>query len=206
MILKTTNIHSKLFPSFIWKGDEKNIYLTFDDGPHPEATQSVIKVLDKEKIKATFFLIGKNIIKYPNLVSTLVSEGHTIANHSYFHNRTTSFSLSKLKNELKNTDDLLLAHSKSRVKLYRPPYGFFTWNTKNVATQLNYKVCMWTLLSGDFYGWEKDKIINHTIKNITNGSIIVFHDNEKTKNVISQTLQEIIPRLGDMGYKFSTLK
>ncbi len=206
MILTTTNIHSKLFPLFIWKGDEKNIYLTFDDGPHPEATQSVIEVLDKNKIKATFFLIGKNIIKYPNLVSTLVSEGHTIANHSYSHNRVTSLFFSKLKNEVKNTDELLLSHSKSRVKLYRPPYGFFNWNTKKVATQLDYKVCMWTLLSGDFLGWNKDKIIDYTINNITNGSIIVFHDNEKTKNEISQTLQEIIPRLVDMGYKFSTLK
>ncbi|MDA0987349.1 MAG: polysaccharide deacetylase family protein [Bacteroidetes bacterium] len=205
MILTTSEIHKKLFPTFLWQANNQNIYLTFDDGPHPFTTLKVLEALNKYSIKATFFLIGKNIINQPLIVKNIIAEGHSIANHSYNHKRSSSFSYSELKSEILLTDQLLNQISSNSLKYFRPPFGFFTWNTKKVASTLNYKVCMWSLLSGDFYGWNKNKIINNVKTNIKNGSIIVFHDNHKTKDTIYESLVELIPQLLDIGYKFSNL-
>ena len=187
------------FPSLVCRKEnsENNIWLTFDDGPTPKVTPYILQVLKQVKIKATFFLVGEQIEKFPNLVNDILSGGHLIANHSYSHKNGWLTSKEKYLKDIDRCQQLI-----PQNKLFRPPYGKIT--TAQISSlKGNYKIILWDVLSWDFSKKTiPRRVKKNVLKNTTNGSIIVFHNNHnsyKNLTILEETLQELKKR----GFGFS---
>ncbi len=207
MISHTGVVHSFLFPSLLWRMESDSIYLTFDDGPHPAATPAVLKMLKAENIKATFFLTGSHVREHPSLVRNIFEEGHTLAIHGYTHRRSLAFSKKETVREILETEDAISKTGSRGAKLFRPPFGFFLWTTLAAAKALNYKIVMWTTLTGDFRrDWSDEKVVSTALSKLSGGSILVLHDNELTNSRLRNILPEIIARIRDRGFTFQAIK
>jgi peptidoglycan/xylan/chitin deacetylase (PgdA/CDA1 family) len=193
-------IAKMFFPSGIWKGKETNsIYLTFDDGPSPEVTPWVLDLLKRLDIKATFFLVGKNVQELPDLLDRIISEGHQIGNHTMNHECGTKTSLNSY---IASVNEAGL-HIKS--DLFRPPYGKITRNQFKKLIDDGKKIVFWSWLSYDFdKSISPQKIIQKATK-IKGGDILVFHDSEKSFLNLKNSLIEIIEQLKNRGFEFKTL-
>ena len=200
MFVKTPSLTKYLFPSLVWKKntDQKKIWITFDDGPHEKVTPFLINVLEKFDIKATFFIIGKQAKKYPELVKLIINNGHKIGNHSFSH--LNGFST----NNYKYLEDIEQAKKYISSDIFRPPYGKITpFQIKNLKK--NFKIIMWDIMSWDFKeNIYPNKIYKNVIDNVENGSIILFHNNLKSYKNLKKSLEIILEKLEDKGYQFST--
>ena len=188
------SIIRKLFPGLVWTiPNEKNqVFLTFDDGPDPEVTPWILDTLGKYNAKATFFCLGKNVEKYPDLFERIKKEGHAVGNHSYSH-------LDGWKTRNKDYfEDVEKADKLIGRNLFRPPYGRIK-PSQIRELKKKYKIVMWDVLSGDFDpGKKTNKRLENIIQVTKSGSIIVFHDNVTTTH---DFIMEAIKYL--QGYKFS---
>ena len=201
MLVKTPWLLRILYPSIIWKKNNKNnnIWLTFDDGPCPEATPTILKILQTENIKATFFLIGEKIYENPKLYSEIISQGHFVANHSFSHKNGWLTKHDAYIEDVKRCQQLMEDNT-----LFRPPYGKLSFRQQKSINK-HYKIILWDILSMDFKeNIAKDKIINNVLENVEPGSIIVFHNNLKSFANLKLTLKEIILELKKNGFIFST--
>lgn len=173
---------------------QKEIYLTFDDGPHPEITPWVLAELKKYNAKATFFLVGENASKYPEVVQSILDHGHHIGNHTYNHIKGWNTSAYKYyKNTLKCEDQF---HS----SLFRPPYGRIT-RAQHKRLSKRYKIIMWSVLSGDYdRKLSPKKIVRGVINNTVPGSVIVFHDSEKAEKNLRNSLPKVLMHLSKKGF------
>lgn len=189
----------------IWRMPGKKIYITFDDGPHA-ITPNILDILKKHSIRATFFLSGKNIAGYEEIVQRISSEGHSIGIHAFQHSRMLAFSKEKTKKEIEQTSQLISKLISQKIRLFRPPFGMVSWNTIAAAKELEFFVIMWSCLTGDFLPWEHERIINNSLKNIRNGSILVFHDNALTEHKIIAILDEVIPKIKQLGFEFGVIR
>lgn len=200
MFVKTPSLAEFLFPSIIWKNKttEKKIWLTFDDGPDEVITVFLLNVLKKLQIKATFFLIGKQVEKYPLLTKMILDNGHYIGNHSYSH---INGLLKSNKNYLSDIDR---AQQFINSKIFRPPYGKIRpIQLRNLKRQ--YKIIMWDVFSWDFKeNISSEKLYTNVINNVEKGSIIVFHNNMKSYRNLNKNLEKILLKLQKEGYSFST--
>ena len=181
--IKTHSIIKKIFKNFVWDipNNENKIFLTFDDGPTPEITNWVLDELKKYNAKATFFCIGNNIQKQPEIYQNIIKEGHSVGNHTFDH-------LNGWKNNAKKyIENVLLAENiiNAKPKLYRPPYGKIKPSQASKLRKLGYKIIMWDVLSADFDNEiTPEKCLQNVLSNIKSGSIIVFHDSKKaSKNL-----------------------
>ena len=189
-----------LFPSGIWKGKESDsIYLTFDDGPNPEVTPWVLDLLNEFQIKATFFLVGKNVKDYPELLNRIISEGHQIGNHTMNHECGTKTGLNSYITSVSQAE----IHIQS--DLFRPPYGKITRNQFKKLLDGGKKIVFWSWLSYDFDKNISPKKIIQKAKDIKGGDILVFHDSEKGFPNLKNSIIEIIEQLKSRGLKFKTL-
>ena len=190
-----------LFPSLVWRKEtrDKEIWLTFDDGPTPEVTPWILSVLKKENVKATFFLVGQQIEEFPELLSTIVKDGHTIANHSYSHKNGWLTNKEEYLEDIENCQKLM-----PNNKLFRPPYGKITKAQITVLKE-KYKIILWNLLSYDFHqNTTPKRVQENIIKNTTPGTIIVMHNNQMSFKNIQPILEKTIQQLKSEGYNFST--
>jgi len=206
MITHTGFVHELLFPSLVWKMPSKKIFLTFDDGPHPVATPRVLDVLKSHSVHATFFLTGNNIKGNEEIVRRIESEGHSIGIHAYHHRRSLAFSKHQTIEEIKHTADALRSIVRQPIRLFRPPFGFFSGNTIAAAKELGFLLVMWSCLTGDFRRWPNDKIVSTALHRITHGSILVFHDNDLTSNKISEIISRTITQIRNNGYEFGAIR
>lgn len=179
------------------------VALTFDDGPNPETTEQILEVLKKENVKATFFMLGKNVGKYPQIVKKAKDENHEIETHGQTH-----FSLlsllppQKITSELKKSIAIIQETTGAKPAFFRPPHGFKTsWMTK-AAAKLNLKTITWTIDTFDWKEKNPTKIIKRCQK-AGGGDIILMHD---TKEITTRTLPTIIKLLKAKGFKLVTLK
>lgn len=193
----------KLYPGAIWRMDpnEKSVYLTFDDGPIPEVTPWVLELLDKHDIKATFFMVGDNIRKHPDVFQMVIDRGHRIGNHTFNHIRGFEY-LSD--NYLANTDK---ANELMKTDLFRPPHGHMRWGQYFVLKR-RYKIIMWDLVTRDYSKKLRGpQVLANVMRYARNGSIITFHDSLKSWN--NGNLQYALPRaldfLEEEGYEFKLL-
>ena len=192
------------YPTLTWHKNrkEKTIYLTFDDGPIPVVTPYVLNTLKKFNAQATFFCIGENIDKYPEIFSEVVSAGHTIGNHTYNHLKGWKTSDADYLNNIKKCSEF------TGSKLFRPPYGRIKKSQISAINQQipEAEIIMWDVLSGDFdQSISAQKCISNVLKNSTNGSIIVFHDSLKAFGQLKQSLPIILEKLTTQGFVFRKL-
>lgn len=199
--VKTPVLLKKIFPNQVWSipAQEKKLYLTFDDGPTPGITEWVLDELAKYKAKASFFLVGKNIEQYPEIVQRIKTEGHAAGNHTYNHvNGWQTATSSYIKNSLKCSELL-------DTNLFRPPYGRITQMQTRIMNN-RYKIIMWDVLSGDFdHSVSKDKVLNNVLKNTESGSIIVFHDSVKAQPRMQYALPRVLEHYSEQGFRFEKL-
>jgi peptidoglycan/xylan/chitin deacetylase (PgdA/CDA1 family) len=189
-----------LFPSGIWKGKESDsIYLTFDDGPNPEVTPWVLDLLNEFQIKATFFLVGKNVKDYPELLNRIISEGHQIGNHTMNHECGTKTGINTYISSVSQAEIYI------QSDLFRPPYGKITRNQFKKLLDGGKKIVFWSWLSYDFDKNISPKKIIQKAKDIKGGDILVFHDSEKGFPNLKNSIIEIIEQLKSRGLKFKTL-
>lgn len=167
----------------------KEIALTFDDGP-TEFTPKFLDILKENHIKATFFCIGKQIEKHPEIFKRIISEGHTIGNHTYSHSNQTGFlSSAKMVEEIKKCDDVMLKTGNLKTDLYRPPFGVTNPNIAKAIRQTGKKSIGWNVRSLDTITEDENRIYRKVTKRLKPGSIILLHDtSEKTYNVLVNLL------------------
>lgn len=205
---KTPLIIQKLFSSLIWKvnATEKVIYPTFDDGPIPELTHEILKILKDFNAKATFFCVGENIKKYPEIFKAIIEDGHSVGNHTFNHLKAWKIDFDEY---LKNVDLCQLEmekHLQLKRKLFRFPYGQFDFKLARALKKRNYDLIMWDVLSKDYnISISSDRILQKSIEKSEDGSIIVFHDNLKAKDKILQFLPLYLKHFSDIGFKFKKL-
>jgi polysaccharide deacetylase family sporulation protein PdaB len=193
----------------VWevKTEKKLVALTFDDGPSPTFTSQILNLLDQYNAKATFFIIGKEAEKYPNLIMREFKEGHEIANHTYSHQEVTEMSEYELKVELRQTHKIIQQIIGEDVKLFRPTSGYYADYIVRVARSLDYTVIIWTW-GQDSRDWTQrngELIAKRIIKTVKPGDIILFHDRGGDRSNTIKALQIILPVLKEKGYKFVTV-
>jgi len=186
-----------LYPSLTWERDtaEKLVYLTFDDGPHPEITHWTMDILRQYEFKATFFCIGDNLLKFPQVAQDIEDSGHRIGNHTLHH--LSGFG-TPTEDYIKNVEDWSMERSS---QLFRPPYGRIKRKQIN-ALKEDYEIVMWSILSWDFQrNINREKILRRMKKGVRSGSIIVFHDSEKAEANLKAILPPFCEFLQDEGYR-----
>jgi peptidoglycan/xylan/chitin deacetylase (PgdA/CDA1 family) len=206
--VKTNKWIKKVFSNLVWDipNLDKKIYLTFDDGPIPEVTEWVLDLLKSEDIKATFFCIGDNIKKHPEVYKRILADGHQTGNHTFNHlNGWKTNTKSYLENfKLSETE-----HSKLNTEhsfLFRPPYGKIKPSQSKAIRQLGYKIIMWDVLSYDFDSTiSVEKCLENVISNTEQGSIIVFHDSLKAEKNLKYALPKAIQILKNKGFVFDVI-
>lgn len=190
-LLRIPELIRKLLPDSLWEmpNDEQNpkIFLTFDDGPHPEATPFVLENLKQYNAKATFFCIGKNVIEYPALFEQILENGHSVGNHTHTHLKGSS---TKVKEYV---EDVQKAASFISSPLFRPPYGRIKSMQAKALKKLNYKIVMWSLLSGDFdQSITPQRCLENVVLHLKPGDIVVFHDSQKAWQNLNYTLPKVL--------------
>jgi peptidoglycan/xylan/chitin deacetylase (PgdA/CDA1 family) len=195
----------KLFSNYVWSipNNENKVYLTFDDGPTPEITEWTLSQLKKYNAKATFFCIGDNIRKFPEIFEKIVAEGHHIGNHTFNHLKGWKTKKEKyIENAaICNSEILKSSIFNLQSKLFRPPYGKIKPSQSKVLRKLGYKIIMWDVLSEDYDSTiSPEKCLENVLKNVTSGSIIVFHDSKKAYRNLEYALPRTLEFLKEKGF------
>lgn len=206
-LAKTPRIIMRILSNYTWcfSSSKKEIYLTFDDGPTPEVTEFVLNQLDKYQAKGTFFCIGKNIKNHPEIFKRIITDGHSIGNHTQNHfNGWKKSTEDYLENVLK-CEKIISKHT-TKSNLFRPPYGKIKSNQAKKLINNSYKIIMWDVLSGDFdKSLSKEKCLQNVLKNSKKGSIIVFHDSIKASEKLYYILPKILEEFSKKGYQFKAI-
>ena len=198
-----------MYPGLLW--DHRNgrtntldLYITFDDGPVPEITDFVLETLEKYQAKATFFCVGENIQKHPQVYEALLAHKHTTGNHTYNH-----------LNGWKTADDIyvknirrceaVMQQKAGEKKLFRPPYGKIKRSQiRQISNE--YQIVMWHLLSGDFDpNFNAEKCLKKCIAHSQSGTIIIFHDSHKAEKNLKYVLPRYLDHFAGAGYRFLSL-
>ncbi len=191
-------LYRLLFPEAIWRiprRGRKVAYLTFDDGPIPEVTPWVLDVLDKYHVKATFFLVGDNVRRHPELLEEIKRRGHSFGNHTMHHLPGFRTSFHRYARDIAEADRLIDSH------LFRPPHGLMMWDQARKIKE-HYGIIMYDVVTRDYNrNLSPEKIIKIVKRYTRNGSIIVFHDSVKSWYNLRHSLAECIEWLKHVGYE-----
>lgn len=194
-----------MFPGVIFRRpsslkDSGDVFITFDDGPIPEATPTVLDILDRFNVKATFFMVGQNIEKHPQIKEDVVKRGHRIANHSMHHIRGLKISPEDYLR------DVEICEAFTGSKIYRPPHGWLTPRQLKILKDNGYCVVMYDLITRDYSKRLKSRNVVDNVKRYArDGSIIVFHDSKKSIDKLTTALPESLQWLKDKGFRFKLL-
>lgn len=196
-----------LMPLAVWRkrsretNGEKVVYLTFDDGPIPEVTPEVLDILKREQVPATFFMVGENAQRYPELVDRVRHEGHKIGNHTFHHLKGWGRGIATYLADVDRCDMVL-----GGTRLFRPPYGRVRVPQLLGLKRRGYKVFLWDVLTHDYSSLMSEEAMVNVVKEYTReGSIIVFHDSVKSGERMLKALPEVIHWLKDEGYTLHSL-
>jgi peptidoglycan/xylan/chitin deacetylase (PgdA/CDA1 family) len=194
-----------LFPSIMWRTKSQAIHLTFDDGPHRIATPKVLDILSKRNIHATFFLVGANVQRNPEIAAELVRRGHTIGTHGQTHRSLIFKPFNQQLQEIRRANEVVKELLNLQPNYFRPPYGYFDTRTLRVARNENQTVVMWDVDPHDFSARRPGHIPATVSKQAKEGSILLLHDNEHTAGTVDQYLDPLIAALSDRGFVFAAL-
>jgi peptidoglycan/xylan/chitin deacetylase (PgdA/CDA1 family) len=203
-----------LIPSCTWRkeGQGKVIYLTFDDGPNPEITAWVMDELKKHQIKATFFCVGDNLRKFPEVAKRLLTEGHQIGNHTMHHIKGWKYNNDDYLEDVENCEKEIrkiqeqFENKTAQSRLFRPPYGQIKPSQIKLLRERGYEIIQWSDLSCDYdKHLNCEKSLSALVKNAKPGSIVVFHDSEKAEHQLKQILPSYLEAMLAEGFTFETL-
>lgn len=186
------------------KNSQMKIALTFDDGPHPVYTREILDILREYNIRATFFVIGENVEKYPELVEQELAEGHEVGNHTYSHCHLSEVAPEKIIREIEACEATVYQLCEYRTKLFRPPEGVLPEAIHDYTANADYTVVLWSI---DTYDWAHnpiDRIMENVRRNADPGDIILMHDSVND-SLTPDALRQVIPYLLSEGYSFVTV-
>ncbi len=197
-----TRILEIIYPRFLWRmpAEEPCIYLTFDDGPVPEITLGVLDILHKYNAKATFFCVGDNIRKHPDVFQQVVDAGHGIGNHTHNHLNGWKTPVEEYLLNISKAEEHYATH------LFRPPYGRIK---KEQARRIlpDYTIVMWSVLTRDYSpALSPEKCLKNAIQKTKNGSIVLFHDSLKAQKNLEYVLPRYLAHFSALGYRFEKLE
>lgn len=207
-VLPENDVFGRVF--YNMQTTQKIVALTFDDGPNPPYTEQLLDVLKENHVSATFFLIGQNVEKHPELVKRIAAEGHQLGNHTYHHMDLLKADRKLIADEVDRTNQAIIAASGITPHLVRPPHGFRDPVVMEMMAERNLKVVEWSVMSRDWLNPGVDTIVERTISKVKNGSIILLHDGDgiAAQDSRAQTIEatrRIIQILSAQGYKFVTV-
>ncbi|MFI3327850.1 MAG: polysaccharide deacetylase family protein [Rikenellaceae bacterium] len=184
----------RLMPDLIWELEGQDaLYLTFDDGPTPGITEWILATLDKYNAKATFFVLGRNVEMYPDLYQQIVDRGHAVGNHTYSHMKGWGSAMERYIEDIDFAGDFV------RTNLYRPPYAQITPAQARCIGK-RYKIIMWDVLSRDYSNQVSPaQCLKNVTKYMRSGSVVVFHDSEKSFKNMSYALPRVLEKAVEMG-------
>ena len=199
MIIEQPSVYLRwLYPGALWRMDrhDRSVYLTFDDGPIPEATPIILDILRRYDIHATFFMVGDNVRKYPELYQQIVEGGHQVGNHTHNHISGLRRTLHEYSYNVEHANAYIKSH------LFRPPHGWMRLIQHRLLRR-RYKVVMWDLVTRDYSKWmTAEDVVNNVKRYARSGSIITFHDSQKSIEKLKIALPESIEWLREQGYAF----
>ena len=199
MIIEQPAVYLRwLYPRALWRMDrhEKAVYLTFDDGPTPETTPTILDILRKYQIRATFFMVGDNVRKYPEQYKSIVADGHQVGNHTHNHISGLRRTFHEYSYNVEHANAYIRSH------LFRPPHGWMRIIQYYLLIK-RYKVVMWDLVTRDYSKWTTaEDVVNNVRRYARNGSIITFHDSLKSIEKLKIALPKSIEWLREQGYEF----
>ena len=194
-------LYRMLFPETVWRIHSKphTVYLTFDDGPIPEVTPWVLDTLDRYGIKATFFCVGENVKRNPNLFAEVLRRGHSVGNHTMNHMQGARVSTKVYLHNVFTANELI------HTTLFRPPHGLLRWAQSKVLRS-RFGIIMYDLVSHDYSRkLTGEQVLDNVKRNVRNGSIIVFHDSLKAEKNMKYALPRAIEWLREQGYNFDKI-
>lgn len=206
--IKTNAFVKKIFSNYIWDvpNGENKIYLTFDDGPTPEITEWVLEELQKYNAKATFFCIGHNIQKYPEIFPKVIEKGHSIGNHTFNHLNGWKTPINEYIENVSLCQSEILNLQSQICNLFRPPYGKIKLSQSKKLRKFGFKIIMWDVLSADYdQTISPEKCLVNVLRNVKSGSIIVFHDSVKAFPNLEYTLPKALEILTKRGFLFERI-
>lgn len=200
----------RLYPGATWRRSSAysavaeeargTIYITFDDGPIPEVTPRILEILREKNVKATWFMVGDNVRKYPQLLDLVRQDGHAVGNHTFHHLPGLQTSLAEYLEDVTRCDELV--HS----RLFRPPYGRSRLSQRRELRNAGYEVVLWDVLTHDYNPhYTPERMMTILRKYSRPGSIVVFHDSIRSNERMLQTLPMAIDWWREQGYVFATL-
>lgn len=191
---------------------DKVVALTFDDGPSPEWTPQVLDELKKAQVKATFFMLGNHVERYPEIARRVLAEGHEIGNHTYDHHVLIYYKMEELEKEIKEAEKAIKSVTGQNTRYFRPPKAWLSSREKKKIEEMGYKIVLWSLNSKDWVTYHDKQITSYILKRIQPGDIILFHDSggvftaeggNRTQTI--KTIPRLVKKLEEKGYRFVTI-
>lgn len=202
----STRSHNAVF--YNGPANKKRAALTFDDGPDAVCTPKILDILNDKKIQATFFVIGEQVRRVPEMLKRIINEGHEIGNHSWSHPNFNELTASELIKEIKSAEIEINSHTGQFTSILRPPYGFVTESDIQIINDLGYKVIMWSVDTLDWTGITDEEIISIVNRDLAEGAIILQHSFKTTTGILDGTVKAlpvIIDTLTQEGYELVTI-
>lgn len=199
---------ARFYPDILFRvpTGSREAYLTFDDGPNPGCTESLLEVLSRHNASATFFLLGRKAAAHPGLVRSIQSAGHGIGNHSYTHPDAWRSPATKVMDELARATSVLEDVTGESIGAMRPPYGRFTRSMRDWCARRGQRIVMWDVGPGDYLeAMPEEAIVRQVIAHVRPGSVIVLHDNLRCAQKTPVALARLLERLADEGWSFPPL-
>ena len=206
-MVKLRDTWQALYPYAIFRTG-KAVYLTFDDGPIPEVTPKVLAILEKYQVKATFFMVGENVDKHPEVYEQVVKAGHSVGNHTYNHIKGWRCTTATYLGNVEHCQEAITSNplTSNPLTLFRPPYGKATWLQRRMLHLMGYKLIYWDILTRDYDKHVTPEQMLRLIQRETReGSIINFHDSLKSNERMLEVLPQAIEWLQKEGYELATL-
>lgn len=210
---RTPWLVKRMFPQYLWSlpGKDRKLYLTFDDGPVPGVTDFVLKTLSRQQVPATFFCVGDNIRKYPEVFREVLNNGHQVGNHTFSHLDGWRTDDTAYRENINRCQDLISKHTgraedyQAAKALFRPPYGKIS-REQGRGLKATHRIVMWDVLAGDFdRNLHPRQCLQRTVASIRPGSIVLFHDSLKAERTMRYVLPRFIEKAKDLGYSFERL-
>jgi peptidoglycan/xylan/chitin deacetylase (PgdA/CDA1 family) len=205
MLHRTPSLFPFLYPSLTWRIENasRELYLTFDDGPVPGPTEFVLDTLAAHNAKATFFCIGDNVRKHPDIFKQVITKEHAVANHTFNHMNGWKTNRDDYVQNIKQCQEEMARHTQVPA-LFRPPYGRIT--RSQIKALPDFRIIMWDVLSVDYdRHLSAERCLKNTINAIRPGSIIVFHDSLKAERNMTYALPRMLDHFTQQGFQFKTL-